>query len=192
MLALQELWWPFFVGGTELGRFKFFTLLLPLYTRLDKDEVENHDTRILILGYIIGNPGTHYTRIKKDLDLKNGTFEYHMRVLLRERKVKKRNHGGRVRFFPYSFTVGKITEYSEPTDKERVYLLYIKQETMATVKEIAAHFSIKKQSVYYIIKQMKEKGLVFYKEDGKIASQQIILTDKGKDEVEDFIKTKQL
>ncbi len=140
----------------------------------------------MISGYIIGNPGAYYSRIREDLDLKNGTFRYHIGVLLRERIIKKKNDGMKVRFFPFSYTVGEIYQYANATNKERAYLLFLKEKKVSTVKEIAHHFSVTKQTVYIIIKSLKEKEFIFYSEDGKIAKQPIVLIEKGYREIEQF------
>jgi len=115
----------------------------------------------LILGYIIGNPGAYYREIKDALRLNSGTYDYHIRVLLRERKIKKRTDGMRVRFFPFSFTVDSKHFPTDVTDKEHAYLLYLRQHKIATVKEIARCFSTTTQNVYPTIKHLKAKDLIF-------------------------------
>ncbi len=156
--------------------------------RLNQEEVENHDTRSFILGYILGNPGAHYNLIKQTLELKNGTLAYHLQVLLRERKIKKRNAGAKVRFFPYRYTIGELEDYSSNTRKDMSYLLFLQEETIATVDDIAEHFNVTRQSVYPTLKKLRAEGLIFYKEKTIIARQPITLTDKGRDEIINFLK----
>jgi len=93
------------VGGTDLGRWKFFALLAPLYTRLKKDSVLDHFERGRIFEYINKNPGSHYTDIKVNLDLNNGALAYHLRVLERESYIKSRTIGLFRRFYPFGFRV---------------------------------------------------------------------------------------
>ena len=144
----------------------------------------------MILGYILGNPGAYYREIKDALRLNNGTYDYHIRVLLREQKIKKRTDGARVRFFPFSFTVDGKHFLTDGTDKEHTYLLYFRQHKIATVKEIARYFSTTKQNVYPTIKSLKKKGLIFYKEEGWISKHLITLTKRGYQEIESFLKGK--
>ena len=144
----------------------------------------------MILGYIVGNPGAYYREIKDALGLSNGTYDYHIRVLLRERKIKKRIDGTRVRFFPFSFTVDSKHFPTDAADKEHTYLLYFRQHKIATVKEIARYFSTTTQNVYPTIKTLKTKGLIFYKEEGWISKQPIVLTERGYQEIERFLKQK--
>lgn len=171
--------WYFFVSATELGRFTFWSLFHPLYSRLTRKDVEKHDTRILIIAYISGNPGVHFNRIKDDLKLANGTFSYHIRVLLRERKIKTRRDGMRLRFFPYRYTVSQVEEYQGITEREERYLLYLQDLSTATPSELAEQFSVTPQAVYQILKRLNSKGLVFYKKDAVLSRQAITLTEKG-------------
>lgn len=179
---------PFFVSTTESGRYKFFSLLLPLYIRLKKEEIKNQETRGKILGFVAAKPGAYYSEIKKELGLKNGTFDYHIGVLLRENKIKKREEGFKVRFFPYLFNIGDINQYKDITEKEKKYLFYIREHEIATVKEIAKFFKTKNQNVYPTIKNLKEKNLIFYKDEGRISKQSITLTDKGREKIDEFMK----
>lgn len=121
------------------------------------------------------------------MGLKNGTFDYHIKVLLREQKIKKREEKFKVRFFPFTFNIGDLNQYKEITEKEKKYLVYIRKNEIATVKEIAKYFQTSKQNVYPTIKTLKNKNLIFYKE-GRISKQPITLTDKGREEINGFIK----
>lgn len=58
------------------------------------DLVLKHKTRKNIHNYIIANPGSNFSRIKKELNISNGTFTHHLNTLLKkglikEKKVKK-------------------------------------------------------------------------------------------------------
>ncbi len=45
---------------TEAGRYRFLGLLVPLYTKLKKEEILDDFTRGKIYGYIVANPGDNY------------------------------------------------------------------------------------------------------------------------------------
>jgi len=93
------------IGGTDLGRFKFFALLAPLYTRLKKDSVLDHFDRGRIFEYIGKNPGAHYSEIHINLDLNNGALAYHLKVLEREGYIGSRSFGMYKRFFPSGYRI---------------------------------------------------------------------------------------
>ncbi len=95
-----------FLGGTEVGLLAvMWGLLLPLFTRLKRDEVLNQFTRGEIYGFIKANPGVHLTSIKENLDLANGVLAYHLKVLLREEFIVARREGGYKRFYPRDMQV---------------------------------------------------------------------------------------
>jgi predicted transcriptional regulator len=165
---------------TELGRYSFFSLLFPLYTRLKSKDVERHEVRTQIIGFVNENPGVYYTRLKDGLSLKNGTFDYHLQVLVREHRVKKRVHRGKLRFFPFRFTIGNLAKYAEPTRKEIDFLGFIGQRGGVRIEEISSKFDIQRQSVYPVLKRLKEKELILYFGEGVLSKQVIMLSDSGK------------
>jgi predicted transcriptional regulator len=95
-----------FFGFTEVGLlFIMWGLLMPLFTRLKKDEVLNQFTRGEIYGFIKANPGIHLTAIKENLGLANGVLAYHLKVLIREEFIVARREGGYKRFYPRDMRV---------------------------------------------------------------------------------------
>ncbi len=95
-----------FFGFTEVGMLAvFWTLLLPLFTRLRRKEVLNQFTRGEIFGFIKANPGVHLTAIKENLGLANGVLAYHLKVLVREEFLVVRREGGFKRFYPRDMKV---------------------------------------------------------------------------------------
>ncbi len=173
---------------TEMGLYSLFSLLAPLYSRLNGNDVEGQETRALLLGYITGNPGSNYTLIKSVLGLSNGRFDYHLKVLLRERRIKSRKKGLKVFFFPYSFTVREIELFVDITDKEKNFLLFLRESEISTVGEIASHYGCSKQNVYPTVKNLRKKGLIFYKDDSRLSKQPLTLTDRGRKETDKFIR----
>lgn len=88
------------LGLHEPSRFKFFLMLLPLYTRLKKEDLETLENRKEILGFIKGRPGTNYTTIMRELGIGNGTLTYHLKVLEDNRVIKSREDANRKLFYP--------------------------------------------------------------------------------------------
>ncbi|UCF07197.1 MAG: right-handed parallel beta-helix repeat-containing protein, partial [Thermoplasmata archaeon] len=69
------------LGGTEIGKYALFAAAMSLYTRLSRKDIMDQETRGMIRGYIMANPGEHYNAIKRALHLKNGTLAYHLKTL---------------------------------------------------------------------------------------------------------------
>jgi predicted transcriptional regulator len=95
-----------FIGFTEVGLLMvLWGLLMPLFTRLKRDQVLNQFTRGEIFGFIKANPGVHLTAIKENLGLANGVLAYHLKVLIREEFIVARSEGGYKRFYPRDMRV---------------------------------------------------------------------------------------
>jgi len=75
----------FLVVGTGYGRFAFFSLFYPLYTRLTKQnfdrDIQEHTIRGRIYQFIIDNPGSNFSRVLRGVSAGNGTTSYHLKVL---------------------------------------------------------------------------------------------------------------
>jgi DNA-binding transcriptional ArsR family regulator len=89
-----------FAAATEVGKYGILGTMVPLYRKLKGKQVLDNETRGMIRGYILANPGEHYSIIKRTLGLKNGTLTYHLKVLEEEGLVKSERDGIFKRFFP--------------------------------------------------------------------------------------------
>lgn len=141
----------------ESFRLKFLSLFIPLYSRLRREEVLDNETRGMIRGYIIANPGDHFTAIGKALDLKNGTLAYHLTVLEKERIVKSVRDGKFRRFFPSEM---KVPKASFPTRIEEMILEVVRETPGITLKDIASSLAISSPTASYHVGKLKEMNLV--------------------------------
>ena len=87
------------VAFTEFGRYAFFSLLYPLYTRLSKDKLLENYTRGRIHGLIEGIPGIHYSELLRKLAVGNGNLAYHLKTLEREGIIRTKRIGKMKRFY---------------------------------------------------------------------------------------------
>ena len=92
-----------YTAYSETGKFKMALFFLPLYTRLQKAALLDNETRGMIRGCIITDPGIHYKAIMRNLKLSNGAAAYHLMTLEREGLVKSRADGRFKRFYPAEF-----------------------------------------------------------------------------------------
>jgi predicted transcriptional regulator len=146
------------LGATEAGKASLLGLLLPLYTKLKKEEILDHFTRGKIYGYILANPGDHYNSIQKAVNVPNGTFAYHLHVLEKEGYIKSRREGTYRCFYPAGM---KIPE-GERTLKagERMVVERILEEPGISQKEIAASLGVSSSTVNYHLKGLLQLGVV--------------------------------
>lgn len=152
-----------FIAFTETGKYKFLALLvlaIPLYTRIQKEDVLDQFVRGQIYGYIRTNPGVHYNQIRRGIDVKNGTLSYHLRVLEKTELVKSRREGFRYRaFYPTGMKFPKKERF-RLTELQIQIIDVIKNNHGITQKDIAQKLNQKPQTINYNIKVLDQAGLI--------------------------------
>ena len=154
------------VGWNEAVMFALITQLLPLYSKIRREEVLDQYTRGKIHGYIIANPGEHYNSIKAQLKVKNGTLAYHLRVLEREGYVKSARDGPYKRFYPQEAVVPK--NRSEFSSIQEVVLENVRASPGITQNDVAARMGVSSQVVNYHIRNLVRAGRIRLQREGRI------------------------
>jgi len=145
--------------ATEVGKFGLLLVLLPLYTKLKKDEVLDTYTRGKIHGYIMANPGEHYNAIKRALGMNNGSLAYHLNVLEKEELVKSKTNGIYKRFYPKDMIIpngGQI----HLTEAQKLILKNIEETPGISQKDIAALLGVSASTINYHITKLVEMNAV--------------------------------
>jgi DNA-binding MarR family transcriptional regulator len=158
------------VAFTESGRYKMlmlFTLMLPLYTRIQKEDVLDQFVRGQIYGYIKTNPGVHYNQILRQVGVKNGTLSYHLGVLEKTQLIQSRREGLKYRaFYPTGMTFPKEERF-RLTGLQIQIIDHIKGRPGLTQKEIARLLGQKPQTINYNIKVLAQAGLIHVTKKGR-------------------------
>jgi predicted transcriptional regulator len=149
----------FALVGTEIGKYKLFTFLAPLYLKTKKEEVLDNFIRGQIYGYIKANPGDHYNSIKRALDIDNGVFTYHLNVLEREGLIKSRRSGMYRCFYPIA---AKIPEENGSGLNETQLLIVekIKETPGISQKDIASLLGVSPSTIDYHIRKLISTNIV--------------------------------
>ncbi len=147
------------LASTEAGRtFLFSWILFPLYVRRKRNELLEHQTRGMILGYVMVHPGDTYTDIKRNLMLTNGTLTYHLKVMENEGLIRSQIRGPRKLFFPQGVRVpedgGGLHEV-----QVRMYRAIAAVPGLA-VKDIAGALGITSQHALYHLRGLASQGFV--------------------------------
>ena len=150
--------------GTERGQTALLFLAVPLYTRLRREQVLEHETRGMIRGYVIANPGDHFNSIKDGLALNNGTLAYHLHVLEKEGIVRSVKDGKFRRFFPAEMKIPLNGEL--PTKVQRLVLEIVLETPAISQKEIAKLLGLSQSTISYHLDRLKELGLVRAEREG--------------------------
>ncbi|HKZ48610.1 MAG TPA: winged helix-turn-helix transcriptional regulator [Thermoplasmata archaeon] len=146
------------LAGTERGKTGFLFLFIPLYTRLKREEILDHETRGMIRGYVLANPGDHFNAIKETLELNNGTLAYHLNVLEKEGIIRSVKDGKFRRFFPSEMKIPHNGEL--PTKVQRLILEMVLETPAIAQKEISRVLGLSQSTVSYHLDRLRELGLV--------------------------------
>ena len=159
-----------FIFLTETGKFKFFaflSLLTPLFTRVQKDDVLDQFVRGEIYGYVKTNPGATYNEIMQKLGLKNGTLSYHLHMLEKMEMIKSRLEGIRYRaFYPTGMRFPEEEQY-RLTELQLRILKTVKENEGITQREIAKKLDRKPQTINYNVRVLQQAGLLKVRKLGR-------------------------
>jgi len=155
------------IGLVESLKVKFLSIfLVPLYSRIKKDEVLDNFTRGAIFGFIVANPGAHYNLIKQELMLNNGAIIYHLDILERKGYISSEKAGIFKKYYPKGFKKeGGILETL--TDLQRRIFHEIKANPGVSQKEIAGLMNITARALNYHIKTLLKSQLILLERVGR-------------------------
>jgi parallel beta-helix repeat protein len=151
-------------GTTDVGKYGFLLFFLPLYTRINRKEVLNHETRGRIRGMIESDPGIRYNELKKKLKLQNGVLTYHLHVLEREGYIKSRNNGIYKHFFTGDMILPKNIVRMKGVQK--IIFREILENPGVSQKKIAHLIGGSTSTVNYNINIMAKHGIIELKREG--------------------------
>ncbi len=155
-----------FFGWTEVGLVIMATMGGSIYSKLSRKDILNHEVRGLIRGYIIANPGDHYSSIKRNLDLNNGTLAYHLRVLEQSGFIKSMYDGIYKRYYPSNVNISKL---KKNVSKQEEIFNVILEHPGVTMEQIGRMIGVSRQVVNYHVKNLIRAGIVIYNRDRKSA-----------------------
>lgn len=151
-------------AGTEVGKYRLTGLLFPLYTRLRKEELLDHETRGLLRGFIYAEPGVHFNEILRRLKLSNGTAAYHLMALEREGFIKSRSDGRLKRFYPAEMKLIDIPPRLGMVQGN--ILKTVQQSEGVSQREIARILEIPHSTVNRHVKKLVDFGLLRLVKEG--------------------------
>jgi DNA-binding transcriptional ArsR family regulator len=153
------------IGATEIGFVALMSLLLPLYSKIRKEEVLDQFTRGKIQGYITAYPGEHYNSIKAQLGMNNGALAYHLKVLEREGYVTSVRDGVYKRYYPKETAIplrrGQFSQMQE------MVLGHIRDSPGISQDGLARAMKVSNQVVHYHVRSLMAAGAVRLEKDGK-------------------------
>jgi len=143
-------------SATGIGFYTLFAFLFPLYSRLKEESVADQKTRGRMIEYIRHNPGAHFSMIKKDLDMPNGSAGYHLRVLESSGFIRARSDGFYKRFYPHGY---RIPEFVLDGMEQNI-VAFVQAEPGIAQKDLAQRIGLSPSTVSHHIKRLKRKRVV--------------------------------
>lgn len=176
-----------FICNSDVGKYTLFSLFVPLYTKLKKEEILDHFTRGKIYGYILANPGDHYNSIKKALELSNGVFSYHLHILEKEGIIKSARDGTYKCFYPSGM---RIPSNGGSLKKSQILIIEkIKEMPGISQKDIATFLGVSSPTINYHIKELIKLGIIKAERKG-MRLKYYFNTEKGEIDKEARVKSK--
>ncbi|MFW3146295.1 MAG: winged helix-turn-helix transcriptional regulator [Thermoplasmatota archaeon] len=151
---------------TDVGIVIVATIGASIYSKLSRKDILNHEIRGLIRGYIIANPGDHYSSIKRNLDLNNGTLAYHLRVLEQSGFIKSMYDGIYKRYYPSNVNISKLKK--NISKQEEIFNIILEHPGIS-MEQIGRMIGVSRQVVNYHVKNLIRTGMVTYSRDKKSA-----------------------
>jgi predicted transcriptional regulator len=146
------------VAGTETGKYSLMVLFLPLYTRIHKEKVLDSETRGLIRGCIISDPGIHYKEIARRCNLGNGSAVHHLHTLEREGIIRSQNDGRYRRFYPAEM---KLAEAPLRLSRlQKVIFEVLREKEGLSQLEIASLLEASYPTIHRHINRMADMGVL--------------------------------
>lgn len=157
-LAAPFLLLGLFATSGEWFKYRFILFFLPLYTRLHKEELLDHELRGILRGYILADPGIHYNELVRQVKMANGTVAYHLSTLEREGIIKSRRDGVLKRFYPAEMRLATLPV--RLTGVQLLILKAIQKQEGQNQRAIAESLDIPYLNVHrHINKMVRQKVL---------------------------------
>jgi len=161
---------------SEATKYSIMALILvPLYTRLKKEEMLDNYTRGEIRGYIVANPGAHYSRIKRDLSLNNGTLIYHLTTLEREGFIYSHRDDYYRRFYPRG---RKPRPGANLTTVQETIIETLLDNPGLSAEDLALRLNKSRKVTNYHLVWLRRWGLIEAKDDGRKKTYTVIYEDE--------------
>jgi predicted transcriptional regulator len=133
------------------------------------EELLNNKNRRAILEFISNHPGCTIAELSLNTQLNRGTIKYHLFLLLRERKIVRKNDGNKVYHFKNSgicLEKKQVFGYIQNPRKQQI-LFIIFNEPGISNSSLAERLHLDKSSVHRHLRQFLDEKMVEGHWDGK-------------------------
>ncbi len=152
--------------ASEGFKIALISLFVPLYMKLRRGKVLDNYDRGRVYQYIEINPGEHYSQIKRDLSLPNGSLVHHLNVLEKADKIKSRKDGRFRRFYTKGTRIPQ-NNGGELTEIQKRITDTVKDLPGVTQKDMASLLGVHQSSVSYQMGKLEERGYIRTEKKGR-------------------------
>jgi DNA-binding MarR family transcriptional regulator len=137
-----------------------------------KEESPSQPNRDRIYQYIINNPGCHFRKIGKDLDLAMGHTQYHLKTLEKADLIKSRRIGVFRRYYTVSIYGERLESLLAILRQEvpRDIIIFLIENPGTTQADIAKHKGFSAPTINWHMSRLIEEGLVRSRKQGKFVN----------------------
>ena len=165
-------------------RFSLYSILtIPLYSKLEKNEILDQPNRQNIYSYLANNPGINLTTIHKELMIGIGTLVHHLNILEREQLIISKKRMGMKMFFPTDLGWPPDTQRGEfhlsPIQND--ILTYVRKHGGTSQKELIEKLDLKPSTLGYSLRRLRGWDLVNRKGKGKKVTYEASIRKSGDD-----------
>ncbi len=162
-------------GGTALAWSAWRELLRqgilsPLYSRLGRDELLEHDVRRAIFDHVRENPGVHVSALADAVDVGWGTAVYHLERLESARLLTTERRGNHKCIFENGGAVTEEAREAIPllkSERAREVLAYLTDNPAASQKELGETLDMSPALVSWHVGRLADAGLVTKERRGR-------------------------
>lgn len=154
-------------GSSSAKTTAYLAPLVPLYSRIKKEKVFEHERRQHLYQLVGSYPGVSFKHLKQMMELENGTLRHHLSTLEREHYIKSIKDGKKRRFYLNGRKVNPLSR------TQQHILHYIRQNPNISQSEIAHLMKVSRQNVNYHIKKMEKQHILRVRQDDSTMSYEI-------------------
>ena len=149
----------FFAWPVESLLIALFMMLLPLYTRLRRDDVLENYRRGMIHGFVLAHPGVSFTEMKEALSISSGSLVYHLSVLQDKGQVCCRKSGTYMRYYINGSPISEILRLGLTAFQMEI-LRHIHSKGEASANDIRRTVTASRQTLHYNLKKLLTDGIL--------------------------------
>lgn len=136
-------------------------LLLPLFTRVERDAALENPRRRLILRYIEQNPGCRFHELKRELGVPHGVLVHHLRILRQQGLLVFERQGRKLLL---RFPGRRLGPRSEPSALPLIQLVH--ERPGLTIQEASDLLGWTRRTTSYRVDALVRLGLLRRAADG--------------------------